>query len=151
MMVKKAVAITGGLGLAMGVCGVVTAGSAGAAQQIQQVTCEGQTYTIRTNTNNSSDKGGQSSVQIVAGGSGHFTPTSFAGTLVDESTHQTLFSFQQTKGNGNANHNQASITCTDTQQSTLGEFWDPSQPLPAGTSADDPVTFTITVTVVHHP
>ena len=151
MIIRKAVAVAGGLGMAIGVCGVVAAESASAAQQLQQVSCDGQTYTIRTNTNNSSGNGGQSSVQIVSGGSGHLTPTSFSGALVDDSTQQTLFSFQQVKGNGNANHNQASVACTVVQHSTLGDFWDPSEPLPAGTSLDDPVTFTIDVTAVHNP
>src|SRR4051812_2030741 len=123
-----------------------------AAQSTLQLTCsDGGNYTVRTNNNNSNDHGGWGVGQIVAGGSGHGVPTSFAGSLFDVAANQMIFSFQQAKGGGHANHNQQTITCTSVQNGTLGDFSGPGDQLPPGTSASDPVVFTLTVTVVKRP
>jgi hypothetical protein len=53
-----------------------------------------------------------SAAQIVAGGPGHLIPTEFTGSLYDETLGQTLFTFDQVKGGGNANRNQSAVTCT---------------------------------------
>jgi len=63
----------------------------------------------------------------------------------------TLFTFEQVKGRGNANHNQPTVNCTMSQSDELRKFIDPGTPLPPGVSVHDPATFTITVTVVRQP
>src|SRR5690242_9118980 len=88
-----------------------TATPALAAQSTQPITCDGQQLTIRTNNNNSSEHGGWSSVQILSGGSGHLTPTTFSGVATDTTVNQVLFQFSSTKGNGKANHNQQTVNC----------------------------------------
>src|SRR5438874_7019354 len=93
---------------------LLSATPAQAAQSSQTITCDGQQVTIRTNDNNSSDNGGWSSVQILSGGSGHLTPTSFSGTATDTTVNQLLFQFSSAKGSGHANHNQQTVTCTQT-------------------------------------
>ena len=123
-----------------------------AGQSQQTVMCNGQPLVIRTNNNNSSDKGGWSSVQVLSGGSGHLTPTSFSGMLVDNKLSQVLFQFSSAKGNGNANHNQQQSTCTQVITGmTLADFFEPGGQLPPGASLTDSVTFTFTATVVQNP
>jgi hypothetical protein len=139
-----AVMIAAGAGLAG------LAGSAQAAQTTLPVTCDGQQLTVRVNTNHSSEHGGWGVGQVVAGGTGHLVPTVIGGSLFDNAIDQTLFSFEQAKGGGNANHNQSTLTCTTSQTGVLGDFLDPGEPPPPGTSLSDPVTFTLTVTVVPH-
>lgn len=134
-------------GLALG--GLV-ASPALAAQTPQTLQCDGHQVTVATNTNNSSDHGGWSAATIISGGSGVLVPTAFSGSFYDETTSTQLFSFTQVKGYGNGNHNQPTITCVQTTTSTLGEAIDPGEELPPGTSADDVVTMTITVTAVQH-
>jgi hypothetical protein len=112
------------------------------------ITCGGQQLIVRTNNNNSSDHGGWGAAIVVEGGSGHLIPTSFSGTLFDQTTQTTVFSFSQSKGNRDANRNQPTVSCTAVEQATLGDFAGPGQQLPPGTSATDPVTFTLDVTVV---
>jgi hypothetical protein len=126
------------------------AGPAHAAQTTMPLTCAGQQLTVRVNTNHSSQNGGWGVGQVVAGGTGHLVPTAFSGSLVDNAIHQTLFTFAQAKGGGNANHNQPTITCTQSETGVLGDFLNPGDTPPPGTSVSDSVTFTLTVTAVRH-
>ena len=126
------------------------AGPAHAAQSTMPLTCDGQQLTVRVNTNHSSEHGGWGVGQIVAGGTGHLVPTAFSGSLVDNAINQTLFTFAQAKGGGNANHNQPTVTCTQSETGVLGDFLNPGDTPPPGTSVSDPVTFTLTVTAVQH-
>ena len=127
------------------------AGPAHAAQSTMPLTCDGQQLTVRVNTNHSSEHGGWGVGQIVAGGTGHLVPTAFSGSLVDNAINQTLFTFAQAKGGGNANHNQPTVTCTASDDTgTLGDFLNPGDTLPTGTSLTDSVTFTLTVIAVRH-
>jgi hypothetical protein len=139
-----AVTIAAGAGLAG------LAGPAHAAQSTLAITCDGQPLTVRVNTNNSSEHGGWGVGQVVAGGTGHLVPTEISGSLVDNTVHQTLFTFDQVKGGGNANHNQPTVTCMASQTGVLGDFLGPRDTPPPGTMASDSVTFNITVTVVRH-
>ena len=141
-----AVTIAAGAGLAG------LAGPAHAAQSTMPVACNnGEQLTVRVNTNHSSENGGWGVGQVVAGGTGHLVPTEFSGSLVDNVIHQTLFTFDQAKGGGNANHNQPTVTCTTSDDTgTLGDFLNPGDTLPPGTSVTDPVTFTLTVIAVRH-
>ena len=126
------------------------AGPAHAALSTLPITCDGQQLTVRVNTNHSSEHGGWGVGQIVAGGTGHLVPTAFSGSLVDNAINQTLFTFDQAKGGGNANHNQPTVTCTQSETGVLGDFLNPGDTPPPGTSVSDPVTFTLTVTAVQH-
>jgi hypothetical protein len=140
-----AVTIAAGAGLAG------LAGPAHAAQSTIPVTCpNGEQLTVRVNTNHSSEHGGWGVGQIVAGGTGHLVPTAFSGSLVDNAINQTLFTFDQAKGGGNANHNQPTVTCTQSETGVLGDFLNPGDTPPPGTSLTDSVTFTLTVTAVRH-
>ncbi len=139
-----AVTIAAGAGLAG------LAGPAHAAQTTMPLTCAGQQLTVRVNTNHSSEHGGWGVGQVVAGGTGHLVPTAFSGSLVDNAINQTLFTFAQAKGGGNANHNQPTITCTQSETGVLGDFLNPGDTPPPGTSVSDPVTFTLTVIAVPH-
>ena len=89
-----AVTIAAGAGLAG------LAGPAHAAQSTMPLTCDGQQLTVRVNTNHSSEHGGWGVGQIVAGGTGHLVPTAFSGSLVDNTVHQTLFTFDQVRAAG---------------------------------------------------
>jgi len=141
-----AITITVGAGI------VGLAGQANAKQATLPLTCDGQQFTVRVNSSNSSPNGGWSVGQIVDGGTGHGIPTKISGTVVDIMHPETQFTFEQLKGRGNANHNQPTIKCTTEPLSgTLGDFIDPGTPLPPDVSLDDPATFTITVTVVRQP
>jgi hypothetical protein len=127
----------------------LTAVPANAAQSTQTITCQGQELTIRSNSNNSKQNGGWESVQILSGGSGHLTPTSFSGAATDTTVNQVIFQFSSTKGNGNANHNKQTVTCTQVEVGTLGDFLDPGEQPPPGTSVTDQVVFNFTATAVH--
>ncbi len=124
------------------------AAPAGAAPHLETVTCGGQDLSIRVADNHSSDNGGWGAVQIVAGGSGTLIPVSFSGTAVDTTIGQTIFTFDSAKGDGNANHNQSTVTCTQTLTATLADFLEPGEQPPPGTSLTDQVVFTLTATVV---
>jgi hypothetical protein len=115
------------------------AGPAHAAQTTLPLTCDnGQQPTVRVNTNNSSEHGGWGVGQIVVGGTGHLVPTVISGSLFDNATNETLFTFAQAKGGGNANHNQPTITCTASDDTgTLGDFLNPGETPPPGTSVSD--------------
>jgi hypothetical protein len=129
----------------------MVAGPALAAQQPQPLQCDGHQITVRVNQNNSKENGGWGAAVVIDGGSGVLVPTSFSGSLYDETTRQVIFSFEQMKGNGNGNHNQQTISCSDTTVATLGDFLEPGDQVPPGTSVDDVVDFSIAVTAVVHP
>ena len=140
-----AVTIAAGAGLAG------LAGPAHAAQSTLPISCNnGEQLTVRVNTNNSSEHGGWGVGQVVVGGTGHLVPTDVNASLFDNVTNQTLFTFDQAKGGGNANHNQPTVTCMASQTGVLGDFLGPRDTPPPGTMASDSVTFNITVTAVRH-
>jgi hypothetical protein len=139
-----AITIATGAGLA------AFAAPAHAAQSTLPLTCDGQQLTVRVPTSNSGPNGGWSVGQIVAGGTGHGVPTAFSGSLFDHAVDQTLFTFERAKGGGKANHNQTTISCTTSQTGVLGDFLEPGETPPPGTSVSDPVTFTLMLTVVPH-
>jgi hypothetical protein len=127
------------------------AGPAHAAQSTVPVACNnGEQLTVRVNTNHSSQNGGWGVGQVVADGTGHLVPTEISGSLFDNAVHQTLFTFAQAKGGGHANHNQPTITCTQSQTGVLGDFLNHDDTPPPGTSPTDSVTFTLTVIAVRH-
>ena len=127
---------------------LLSATPAAAAQSTQTLTCDGQQLTIRANDDNSSDNGGWSTAQIVSGGGGHLTPTSFSGVVTDTTINQVIFQFSSTKGQGHANHNQESVTCTQVETGSLADFLEPGDTPPPGTSLTDQVSFTLTATAV---
>jgi hypothetical protein len=147
MVRNKTAAALAGLALAAGSM-VAAAPASWGAQSMQPVQCAGQQLTVRVNNNNSSDHGGWGAAVVVSGGSGHLIPTVISGSLYDVTAGMTVFTFNQAKGAGHANHKQQTVTCTDAQTTTLGEFAGSGQPLPPGTSASDIVTFTLNVTAV---
>jgi hypothetical protein len=130
---------------------LLAAPAASAAQTTQTLTCDGQQVVIRTNDNNSSDMGGWSAAQIVSGGSGTLIPTSFSFAAYDVTTEQQLFSFTAPKGGGEANHNQQTMTCVQTETATLADLLEPGDEVPPGASLTDVVTATFTATAVHQP
>jgi hypothetical protein len=140
-----AITITVGAGI------VGLAGRADAKQDTLPLTCDGQQFTVRVNSSNSSPNGGWSVGQIVDGGTGHGIPTKISGTVVDIDHPETQFTFEQLKGGGNANHNQPTVTCATSLSGALGDFIDPGTPLPPGISVSDPAMFIITVTAVPRP
>lgn len=130
---------------------VLGAGPAQAAPSTQQISCGDQTLTIRVNNNHSSDNGGWSAAQIMAGGTGHLIPTSFTFSAYDVTTRTTLFSQTQPKGGGNGNQNQATISCSQTQTGVLADLLSPGDAIPPGATLTDIVTTSFTVTAVHKP
>jgi hypothetical protein len=144
---NKAGVTVAGMALVSGAM-VAAAPASWAAQSLQPVKCAGQQLTVRVNNNNSSDHGGWGAAIVVSGGSGHLIPTVISGSLYDVTAGMTVFTFQQAKGGGHANHKQQTVTCTDTQTTTLGEFAGPGEALPPGTSPTDTVMFTLTVTAI---
>jgi hypothetical protein len=148
----KSIAAVAAITITVGAGIVGLAGGADAKQNPLPLTCEGQQFTVRVNSSNSSPNGGWSVGQIIDGGTGHGIPTKLSSTVVDLNHPETQFTFEQLKGRGNANHNQPTIDCTlPPLTGTLGDFIDPSTQLPDGISLEDPATFTITVTVVRQP
>jgi len=146
-VVRRTMTLGGVLALA-GTGLLVASPLAGAAQSTQTIQCGGDTYTIRTNSNNSSQNGGWSAAQVVGQPGAHGIPVSFSGTAVDTTiNNQTIFSFSQTKGNGNANQNQPVTTCTQSFSGTFDEVSEGAPP-PPGVSGTDDVTMTITIGVV---
>jgi hypothetical protein len=133
---------------AAGAAALLAAAPAQAAPSVQALTCDGQQLLIRTNNNNSSDMGGWSAAQVVSGGSGTLIPTTFEFSAYDVTVGQTIFQGEQIKGGGNANHNQATVTCTQSETDTLGDLLEPGEQPPPGTSVDDEVTITLTATAV---
>lgn len=126
---------------------------ASAKQHPVNLTCGTQPVTVRANTNHSSPHGGWGSGKIVMGGSGVGSPIEFKGQVVDTATglmppNPIVFAFDAKKGSGKAEHNQHTITCTQTQTGMVSDFVPPGVQLPSGASPTDPATFTLTITVV---
>ena len=128
--------------------GLVAAAPASAAQETQVLDCGGTQITVRTPTQNSSEHGGWSVGQVVSGGTGHLIPTSFGFSAFDVTQGVSLFSGTQYKGGGNANANQAQITCTQTTTGVLADLLGPGEEPPPGVALTDTVTLTLTVTAV---
>jgi len=146
----KSTAALAAITIAAGAGVAAFAEPARAAQSPLPLTCDEQQLTVRVPTSNSSPNGGWAVGQIIAGGTGHGVPTAFSGSLVDNAVHQTLFTFEQAKGGGKANHNQSTITCTTSETGVLEDYLEPGETPPPGTSVNDPVTLTLMVTVVPH-
>ena len=136
--------------LAAGAGVAVLAGPGHAAQTTLPITCDGQQLAVRVNTSHSSANGGWAVAQIVDGGTGHLVPAAFSNSLHDDTANQTLFTVDRAKGGGNANHNQPTVTCTLSETGTLGDFLNPGDTPPPGTSVSDSVTFTLSVTAIRH-
>lgn len=153
MKYRKAGFLTVASAAAATALGVFAGPATAAAPTTQQITCNGHQLTIRTNNNSSSMNGGWSVAQIVAGGSGHLIPTSFSLSAYDVTRKLALFSGTQVKGNGNANHTQQTVTCTQTMTGTLAMVLGPvpADQLPPGVRPTDTVTATFTATAVHRP
>ncbi|WP_157371563.1 hypothetical protein [Angustibacter sp. Root456] len=120
-----------------------------------ELTCDGQTVTILTNSNRSSENGGWSVGRIV--GDGHLVPTSFTFGLVDLATGDTIWSGQQLKGGGHANPQGQVVTCSQvepTGMSLADVLAAPDTPpgivLTPGTE-NDPAGFEFSVTAISRP
>jgi hypothetical protein len=146
----KSTAALAALTIAAGAGLAAFAAPAHAAQSTLPLTCGEQQFTVRVPTSNSSPHGGWAVGQIVVGGTGHGVPTASSGSLFDHAVGQTLFTFEQAKGGGKANHNQTAINCTTSETGVLEDYLGPGETPPPGTSVSDPVTFTLMVTVVPH-
>lgn len=81
----------------------------------------------------------------------HLTPLSFTFSVYDVTATTQLVSQQALKGRGNAGDNQATITCTASQDAVLGEVLPPGQSLPPGRSLNDTVKLTFSVVAVKKP
>jgi hypothetical protein len=66
------------------------------------------TVTVTTTTNDHSVAWGTGKVSS----SLHGIPVSFSGSVTDLTTNTVLFTFSQSKGNGNGMHNQPTVACT---------------------------------------
>jgi hypothetical protein len=86
--------------------------------------------------------------QIV--GDGHSIAVQFEFSAFDTTVGASLFdSGPIAKGGGNANPNQPTISCSQTQTATLADFQQPGDPAPAAPFAlTDSVTFRIDVQVI---
>ena len=146
----KSTAALAALTIAAGAGLAAFAAPAHAAQSLLPLICDGQQFTVRVPNSNSSPHGGWGAGQIVVGGKGHGVPIASSGSVVDDAVGQTLFTFEQAKGGGKANHNQAAINCTASETGVLGDYLEPGETPPPGTSVNDPVTFTLMVSVVPH-
>ena len=146
----KSTAALASLTIAAGAGLAAFAAPAHAAQSPLPLMCGEQQLTVRVPTSNSNQNGGWAAGQIIVGGTGHGVPTAASGSLVDNAIDQTLFTFEQAKGGGKANHNQSTISCTTSETGVLGDYLEPGETPPPGTSVNDPVTFTFMVTVVPH-
>jgi hypothetical protein len=134
--------------LALG--GTVVTPALAAQPQPMTLQCDGHDLSVRVNNNNSKEHGGWGAAVVIDGGAGVIVPTYFSGQAIDVTLGTELFSFTQTKGDGNGNHAQATINCTTTQTMSLGDFVDSPDQIPPGASPDDVVSFTITVEAVPH-
>lgn len=132
---------------------LLVAGPAHAAESIDTLDCGSYgSLVIRTHDNNSSDHGGWSTGQVVGGTAGqHLIPVvfHFQAEIVNGPS---LGDFTEVKGNGHADNQQQTVTCTETFGGTVADFFAPD-PVPAELSAftDSPVSATFTVTAVPKP
>lgn len=138
-----------GAGLAVSGLGAVPA--LASQPQPMTLTCDGHDYTVRVSDNHSSEHGGWSVAVIQDGGSGVLIPTSFEFAAYDDTAGATLFEGTQSKGGGNANHNQQTVSCTQTMTGTLADLMDPGETPPPGFDLTDTVTLTFTATAVTKP
>jgi hypothetical protein len=78
-------------------------------------------------------------VAQIVGQNGHGIPISSTFTLTDVTTDTVLFSGTDTKGGGQANHNQAATMCTgiDEEAPASTFFGERGLPLPSGVSPED--------------
>lgn len=143
---RCALAATGAVA-SMGGGLLLAAPHASAAQSTQQIQCGADTYTIRTNNNNSSDMGGWSAAQVVGQPGAHGIPVTFSGTAVDTRTGATIFGFDQAKGGGHANQNQPVTSCTQMFSGTFDQISGGSTP-PPGVLPTDTINMTINIGVV---
>ena len=139
-----AVLVAAGAGVA------VSAGPAHAAHSIETIECGGQSLHVQV-TVNKSPSGGWAAAHITAGGTGHLNPTRFTGSLHDDTTNEMLYSFDQVKAGGQANHNQSAIHCSRTLTGPLSGFLEPGEAPPPGTSGTDIVKSQLDVIAVPHP
>ena len=131
----------------LGTIAAGTAAPAAAAQSTDTLDCSGHQVTIRINDSNSSEHGGWASVQIVEGGSGHFTPVRFTGTLTDTTADIVLGDFDSERGRGNVPPSKTVMQCTTTIVAPVSEFVENLQTLPPGTALDDTAELAITAYV----
>lgn len=127
--------------------GILWTGPVHAAQSATTVTCAGHELLIRTSNNNSSDKGGWSTVQVEDGGSGHLTPLAFSGELIDTSVNVSLGTFDNAKGNGHAAADKETSRCTNDIAGTVGTFVQDPSTLPPGAHLADGAVLRLTATV----
>jgi hypothetical protein len=84
-------------------------------------------------------------------GGGILIPTSFTFTAYDDTVDLLLFSGVSPKGSGNANQNQDTTTCVESQTTTLDQIWPPDAPLPDGAALSDTVTLSFSVNAIVKP
>lgn len=118
-----------------------------AAKQPEVFTCGGQTIVVSATTSNANQNGGWGTAQIVSGGTGVGSPVAVSGTVTDTTTGgPPVFSFSPTKGQGNAEQNQQTITCTEKVTTSAANFF--GSQLPPGVSPSDGIELDLTATVV---
>jgi len=125
---------------------LLTAGiGAAAPQQPQTLTCGGGLGDIQITAGPAN--GAQQSwgaAQIVGGG--HLIPLAFDFSAYDVTAGISLFDETPLKGGGHANAAGPVTTCSQSFQGKLGDFLDPGQAPPPGTSVTDDVITTFTAT-----
>lgn len=85
--------------------------------------------------------------QIV--GTGHLIPVSFEFSGYDTDANVLIFdSGPIVKGGGNANHNQQTTSCSQSQTGPLADFLEPGDQPPPGTDLSDMVTVTFSATAI---
>jgi len=130
--------------VAVGAAALVAATTALAQRTADTLTCGDATYSI-TVTSQPSDHSVGWGIGTISGGD-HFIPTAFSGEAIDLTTGETLFSFTQSKGQGNGMHTQTQVTCsTPTELGTAGELGVP------GVDPADEIALTFSATVVRKP
>jgi hypothetical protein len=125
-----------------------------AGPQPQSITCNG-LGTIQivtgpaTGTQDNENVEVWGAARIVGGGT--LIPTSFTFTAYDDTVDLLLFSGVSPKGSGNANQNQDTTTCVESQTTTLDQIWPPDAPLPDGAALSDTVTLSFSVNAIVKP
>ena len=131
----------------LGLVAATTSVPAAAAQSAQVLDCAGHPVTVRINDNNSSERGGWASVQVLEGGSGHLTPVRFSGSLTDTTVGQVLGTFENVRGNGHVPRSRGVTRCTTSFDATVADFVENLEELPPGVSLEDAVTLEVNVFV----
>ncbi len=116
---------------------------ASASPYTAELQCDGVDLTYRSQP---SDNWG--TAQIVDGGTGHLTPTAYRFDLYDSAVGAVIFHSSFVKGTGHANNQRITTDCTKTFDLTLNDFSYLFDEIPPGTTLDDEVTLTFTVTEV---